>query len=107
MGIELGNLVFEGPYTSNNKIADEAGLYAIHCYDQGRYKLIDIGEAYRLQSTIKEHHRIKCWQRNCQGILTVSVYYTPHWQRKGRVKFVNKIREQFEPPCGSRINNSE
>ena len=106
LGIEIGNLIFKGPYKTNNKIKDQAGLYAIHCYRQGNYHLIDIGEAYRLQSTIQDHHRIKCWQKNCSGMITVAVYYTPHWQRKGRVKFVNKIRDKYHPPCGNKIEES-
>ncbi|RKX99825.1 MAG: hypothetical protein DRP54_06545 [Spirochaetes bacterium] len=100
MGITVGRYAFEGPYTSTDNIQDKAGVYAIHCYRNGKYYLVDVGESGTVKSRIENHGRKSCWQRNCSGTLTFSVYYTPNLHQQGRMKIEKEIRDQYNPPCG-------
>ncbi len=100
MSIRVVNYTFEGPYTSTNNLQDRAGVYAIHCYREGKYYLIDVGESATVRSRVENHDRKKCWQRNCQDTLTVSVLYTPNLHQSGRKVIEQEIRNKHTPPCG-------
>jgi len=100
MNITVGQYTFDGPYTLIGKLEDRSGIYAIHCYRGGKYYLIDVGESATVRSRVETHERKSCWQRNCSGTLTVSVYYTPHLQQVGRMQIEQEIRKQYDPPCG-------
>lgn len=101
MGITVGKYNFEGPYTKISNLEDSAGVYAIHCYRDEKYYLIDVGESATVKSRVENHDRADCWKRNCRGTLTISVLYTPHQQQAGRREVEQAIRDQFNPPCGS------
>ena len=100
MGITVGRFSFDGPYTSTDSLQDKAGIYAIHCYKDGKYYLVDVGESATVKSRVENHERKPCWQRNCTGTLTASVYYTPNLHQQGRIQIEQEIRDQFDPPCG-------
>jgi len=100
MSITVGGYTFEGPYTLAGKLEDRSGIYAIHCYRDNKYYLIDVGESATVRSRVETHERKSCWQRNCSGALTVSVYYTPHLQQAGRMQIEQEIRNQYNPSCG-------
>lgn len=100
MGITVGGYSFEGPYTSTNSLQDKAGVYAIHCYKDGKYYLLDVGESETVKSRVENHERKSCWQRNCPETITYSVYYTPNLDQEGRMKIEQEIRNQYNPPCG-------
>lgn len=100
MSITVGKYTFEGPYTLTGKLEDRAGVYAIHCYRDDKYSLIDVGEAAKVKSRVETHDRKNCWKRECAGTLTVSAYYTPNLQQAGRMQIEQEIRDQYYPPCG-------
>ena len=100
MGITVGEYTFEGPYTLTGKLEDRSGIYAIHCYRDNKYYLIDVGESATVKSRVENHERKGCWKLNCSGTLTVSAYYTPHLQQTGRMQIEQEIRNEFNPPCG-------
>ena len=102
MRITVGNYTFEGPYTDTSNLQDRSGVYAIHCYRDNAYYLIDVGESAQVKSRVDNHDRKDCWQRNCTGTLTVSVYYTPNLQSSGRTSIEQEIRRTYNPPCGER-----
>ncbi len=102
MSITIGKYTFEGPYENTDNIADKSGVYAIHCYLNKEYYLIDIGESAKLKTRIDFHDRRDCWTLNCSGKLTFSVLYTPNAQQSGRKKIEQKLRDQYNPPCGER-----
>lgn len=102
MAISVGNYSFEGPYTSTNSLEDKSGVYAIHCYIDSKYYLIDIGESATVKTRIENHDRTDCWKRNCNGQLTVSVLYTPNKQQAGRKEIEQELRQQYNPTCGER-----
>lgn len=102
MTITVGRYTFEGPYTNTYSLRDNSGVYAIHCYRDNIYYLIDVGESATVKPRVDNHDRKDCWSRNCTGTLTVSVLYTPGQQQAGRIAIEQEIRNQFNPPCGSR-----
>ena len=100
MSINVGRYTFEGPYTITDKLEDRSGVYAIHCYKDNKYYLIDVGESASVKTRVENHDRKNCWERNCSGTLAVSVYYTPNLQQVGRIQIEQEIRTQYDPPCG-------
>ena len=102
MAITVGNYSFEGPYTSTERLEDKSGVYAIHCKVGDNYYLIDIGESSGVKTRIENHDRKECWTKNCNGILTVSVYYTPNLQQFGRKLVEQELRNLYNPVCGER-----
>jgi hypothetical protein len=100
VSITVGSYTFDGPYTSTDSLADAAGVYAIHCYRDQQYYLVDVGETATVRARVKEHDRKDCWRRNCHGVLTMSVLYTPSLSEMKRREIEGAIREQFAPCCG-------
>lgn len=100
MSIAVGRYSFEGPYTNTDNLQDRSGVYVIHCYSNGAYYLIDVGESAQVKTRIDNHDRKACWTRNCSGTLTVSVLYTPNLQQAGRREIEQELRNQYNPPCG-------
>jgi len=45
MSITVGRYQFEGPYTNTASLEDRSGVYAVHCYRDERYYLVDVGES--------------------------------------------------------------
>ena len=102
MSINVGKYLFEGPYASTDKLEDKSGVYAIHCYRENKYYLIDIGESAKVKERVDNHEREDCWKKNYSGTLTVSVLYTPNLQQAGRMEIEQEIRKQYNPPCGEK-----
>src|SRR5437899_7335794 len=102
MSITVGPYTFEGPFSDTESLQDRSGVYTIHCYRDGNYYLVDVGESATVKSRVESHDRKDCWSRNCSGTLTVSVFYTPNLQQAGRKEIEQAIRNQFNPPCGDR-----
>ncbi|MFP4661906.1 MAG: hypothetical protein ACLFPF_06945 [Halanaerobiales bacterium] len=107
MSIKIANYQFDGPYTSLKKLENRAGIYVVHCHKDNKYYIIDIGESAMVRNRVERHERMKCWLRHSDGgDIAVSVYYTNHWSQDGRSKFVKKLREEYNPPCGkSRLDS--
>jgi len=102
MSINIGNHKFEGPYPSTGLLNNRSGVYAIHCHNNGKYYLMDVGEAGRVKERVDDHDRKTCWTAECNSNLTVSVLYTPHLHQQGRRVIEQAIRRQYDPPCGER-----
>lgn len=100
MTIEIAGYTFNGPYTSTDLIEDKSGVYAVLCKEKDKYYVIDVGESAEVKSRLDDHDRKDCWKKECQGPLTYGVTYTPHLQQEGRTEIEQKIRDQFNPPCG-------
>lgn len=100
MSIIIGKYTFDGPYTSPNELEDRSGVYIIICQKDNKKDLIDVGESATVKSRVETHDRKDCWGKNCQGTLTVAVYYTPNLQQSGRMAIEQEIRNQYDIPCG-------
>lgn len=100
MSITIGRYTFDGPYTSTDSLDDRSGIYAINCYRDGKYFLIDVGESATVSTRVINHDRKDCWQSNCEGTITYAVRYTPGMEEAGRMAIEQEIRTEYDPPCG-------
>jgi hypothetical protein len=103
MAITIAGYSFDGPYSSTNSLEDRSGVYAILCKkNNDKHSLVDVGESATVKTRVETHDRKACWNRNCNSSLTVAVLYTPHLQQSGRIDIEQKIRAQYDLPCGNR-----
>jgi hypothetical protein len=103
MSITLAGYKFDGPYKATSSLNDRSGVYAILTpTSASRYKVVDVGESATVKSRVENHDRKPCWQRNANsGGLYYAAHYTPGLQQAGRKAIEQKIRQQYNPPCGS------
>jgi len=102
MSIKIGKYTFDGPYSSTDSLEDKSGVYAIICKKNNENYLLDIGESAEVKSRVENHDRSDCWERNCNGTINYSVYYTPNKQQAGRMEIEQELRKQYNPVCGKR-----
>lgn len=100
MSISIGGYPFEGPYSSVESLDDRSGIYAILTKRTQDYKVLDVGESAAVKSRVSSHDRKPCWTRNSLGSIYYSVHYTPNLQQSGRIEIEQKLRDQYDPPCG-------
>ncbi|MBE0428219.1 MAG: GIY-YIG nuclease family protein [Nitrospirae bacterium] len=101
MPIEISEYQFAGPYTSISDLQRKAGVYVILCRrTDGKYYVIDVGQAINVKERIENHNRKSCWTRNCDGTLSVAVFYTQYESERTRIEKI--IRNTYNPPCGDR-----
>ncbi len=103
MSITLAGYKFNGPFKSTSSLEDKSGVYAILTpTNASRYKVVDVGESATVKSRVENHDRKSCWQRNASsGRLYYAVHYTPGLHQAGRKTIEQKVRQQYNPPCGS------
>lgn len=101
--IELAGYQFDGPYSSTSMLEDRSGVYAILSpIDTNRYKVVDVGESTNVKTRVENHDRSACWKRNATSEgLRYAVHYTPHLQQAGRKDIEQKVRNKYNPPCGT------
>jgi hypothetical protein len=101
MAIRLSGYTFDGPFVSTSLIADRSGVYVVMCSGSGTPTVIDVGESATVRSRLESHDRQSCWRRNCSGgALAYAVYYTLDLQQPGRMAIEQRIRAEYDPPCG-------
>jgi hypothetical protein len=101
MAFKLGKYSFAGPYTSTDDLKDRSGVYAIICKVDTEYFLSDVGESLKVRTRIENHDKKDCWIKNCKGLLSVFVHYTPFVKQQGRILIEQEIRELYQPACGT------
>ena len=99
MTVKIGDYAFDGPFNSADSIEDKSGIYAVLHYKEGKCYLLDIGESSQMKKVIEEHDR-KEWEKNSDGAIEYSVYYTPELKEDDRKEIEAKIRATYRPPCG-------
>lgn len=100
MSILIGTYPFEGPFNSTEHLENKSGVYVILCSIAGNNYVIDIGESSEVKNRIENHDRSDCWDKQCNGLLFVCVYYTPNQQQAGRKIIEQELRRIYNPPCG-------
>lgn len=104
MSITIAGYSFAGPYKSTAELEDRSGVYTILTpSDATHFNVLDVGESATVKTRVEGHDRKPYWLRNAiRGQIVYAVYYTPHLQQAGRKAVEIKIRQQYNPPCGSR-----
>lgn len=103
MSITISGYTFEGPFKTTTSLQNRSGVYAILDYrSNGQYYVTDVGESANVRDRVENHDRAACWKRHTQGTLYYAAYYTPSLQQPGRREVEQKIRTEYNPPCGVR-----
>lgn len=102
MPFEYWGYQFEGTYTSRESLRSRSGVYVIWCENEGKWTVLDVGEAADVKERVKTHDRADCWENKCSGTIYYSATYTPNLQQAERMKIEQRIRNLANPPCGRR-----
>lgn len=106
MGLKIFGIEFEGPFNieTANIPPNRAAVYLIICKaSDGKNYIIDVGESGEVGVRIANHDRRPCWERNCNGSLSVFICYMPSsegFTPNDRRYLEEKIRKEYNPPCG-------
>ncbi len=95
MSIVVDEYVFEGPFTDYDPIEDRAGVFVIHCCDDGDYRVVDVGSSEHLRQTLQDESRQMMLGMQCEGTLTLSVLYTSGEKPYAPDKVEERIRRRF------------
>ena len=99
MSIIVDKYIFEGPYTSTDRLHDRPGVYVIICRSYSKNDVIDVGESTKIKTRIETHDRKEIWSRKCSiGTITVAVYYTPNLKKSSRIEIEKEIRNRYQLP---------
>ena len=103
MSIKIGDYDFEGPFSSEDDLNNQSGVYVIlgkeHSHDTD-YLLIDIGQAGEVRERIETHDRADCWEEQECEELAFAVRYV---DKAERMKIERELRKQYDDiPCGER-----
>jgi hypothetical protein len=104
LGINIGGLVFDGPYPNVASLEDRSGVYVILTWwpTTREYQVLDVGESATVYTRVANHDRKEWWQVYRQHGIFVAVHYTPGLQQAGRRQIEQDIRRRYNPPCGDR-----
>ena len=106
MSVIISGYGFEGPFEDASSLRIESGVYCIlaqkfsEVYDVtssngNKYDIIDVGESVSVWTRVRYHDRKDCWKGNS------FTHYVVHYcsdDKRGQV--ADKIRGQYDPPCG-------
>ena len=106
VAVTIGGVSFQCVRLVNANFADRAAVYVILCVaDGGSWTVLDVGQSGQVGSRIDSHDRRACWARNCtSNNIWVCIYPMPTSQftEQDRLNLERKLRQQYNPPCGSR-----
>lgn len=95
MSILIGRYEFEGPFSRLESIKNIPGVYAVLSYNNGTYDLLDIDQAEGLRTAIEDHRSYDYWIRNCSGVVSALMHYTPQSGLHQRQEIVHEILQEF------------
>ena len=101
MSITIGNVSFDGPFTSTSQLLARSGVYAIlgHGGTGDNWIVVDIGESGDVKSRVETHDRKPQWQGAGHATLGVAAYYC---DAATRMRVEQALRQQYNPACGDR-----
>ena len=106
--MQIADSDFEGPYTIDTTVIpdNKAAVYTIICHAKnGKNYVTDVGESGETGKRLANHERRPSWGQNCDGSLAAYLRYMPSsagYDAADRRKLENRIRQQYDPPCGKR-----
>jgi len=60
VSITIDRHTFDGPYAGTYRLEDRSGVYAILCYREQKYFVVDVGESATLKTRVENHDRTDC-----------------------------------------------
>ncbi len=95
MSLDVGNYLFEGPYTSPDSLEDKPGVFVVFCHLENEYKAIDCGAPDKVKSSVVNHGRRELWPNYCSGVLEFAVLYND----TERAAIEESLRNSFKFHC--------
>ena len=103
MSLIIAGYGFEQSGADGATLEHAQGVFVALCeFDDGNRRVIDVGESEDVKDRVENHDRRDCWMQNCTATLGIAVCYTPDWSLHQRRTLEQKIRAEFDPPCGER-----
>ena len=100
MTINIINYTFDGPFSSENGLKNQSGVYVIlGNHGSGSRQVVDVGESSDVKTRVSNHDRADCWKQQNYSNLTFAALYT---NEARRMEIENQLRGYFKPPCGER-----
>ena len=100
MTINIPNYTFNGPFSSENGLKNQSGVYLIlGKHGSGRWQVVDVGEGKDVKTRVSNHDRGNCWKQQGYPKLTIAALYT---NEARRMEIASQLRRHFKPPCGER-----
>ncbi len=105
MSMDIGNHVFEGPFTSAQDINEAPGMFVVFCHAGDDYKALDCGISGDVRMTLQRHARTRDWQNACAGSVEFAVLYSDDDDMLDQVEAELRARHKF--PCRDAAEGSE
>jgi hypothetical protein len=98
MSFEGWGYQFEGAYTNPGEVPGQAGVYTVWCWENNKWKLLDVGQSENMRQRLINHDRVDCWEQNCGG--SIYFFVVAISSEEERRALEQTIRQQGKPPCG-------
>lgn len=93
MPFERWGYQFEGAYKSPDSLKSRSGVYVIWCESEGKWTVLEVGEAADVRGRVKNHGCADRWVKDCPGTVYYSATYTPNLQQAERTVIEQKIKD--------------
>ncbi len=93
--IYIGAYEFDGPYNSPDQIAESAGVYAVLCFYDKQYELLDIGYSTNLRHALVNHKDHDDWMEHCTGSLLAAVHYDSQMNEDDAQRMIDAIEREL------------
>lgn len=99
MGIVIGPIEFEGPYSNSEHLKEEPGLYALLCESKGEFELVELDEAGCVKHCLDGDEytsNMRFWQETSSSNIVAAVHYTPQLSKDQRQYMKMRLLKEFE-----------
>ncbi|GEM_PF-3595430 len=91
-GMVVAGRSFNGPYAVTSFLENSAGVYLVVCQDNGRWRIVDCGQAERVRDHLESHRLADVWQRDSASF---AVWYTVGPREEERMQLVREIVAKY------------
>jgi len=86
MPLKFGDVELQGPFSRLDELEDKPGLFAILCYQNMKFEVLDVKPAKLVQTEVGETIAHVDWSEICKGKVRVAVHYTEDENEVERIK---------------------
>lgn len=101
--IKLLGYAFDGPFTLQDQLPREGGVYAaMELRTDKLWYPLDIGQTECFADRLPNHDRIPQWRRQLNGHFGLWLLALPMAGLATRLAIEGALRRSYNPPCGQR-----